>query len=437
MPRVLATYDTMDQYIAAFEQVIQEVPEGAIRSLRQEAFERFKELGFPTTKVEDWKYTDTAFLARTEFHVPEQEVLTDADIEPFLIPGFEGRRLVFLDGRYQTKVSDPSKLPDGVTFGNLLDAMQNTSEVLNALLGTIAPHKDYHYAALNTAFFQDGLFLHVPKNIAVETPIQLIFLTSGKEAHTLNFPRNLIVLEEGAQATVVETYGSLGDQVTFTDTVTEIIVRDNAHLDHTRLQIESDNAWSINLVHAEQGRDSRYTNNLFSLGGRLTRNDTNSRLNDEGILVEMNGLYLTDREQLIDNHTLIDHRMPHCASREVYKGILNDTSRAVFNGKVFVRQDAQKTDGQQSNKNLLLDDNARVDTKPQLEIFADDVRCTHGATVGTVDALALFYLRSRGLPKVEAEKLLVHAFAAELADSLKDDAVREYVITQIDRKLER
>jgi Fe-S cluster assembly protein SufD len=303
--------------------------------------------------------------------------------------------------------------------------LQADGALLETHLGRHAPAETSPFTALNTASFRDGGLVHVPAGVELPHPVHFLYVTTPDAAGTVTHPRNLIVVERGARAAVIESYVTLAPgEVYWTNPVTEVAAGDGSWLEHTRIQRESERAHHVGLTHVNQYRDSHYRSFTMAMGAALSRHNLHVRLNAENIETLMYGLYLTQGEQLADNHTAIYHDQPNCRSWEVYKGVLEDRSRAVFNGKVFVRPEAQKTDAKQTNRNLLLSDGARVDTKPQLEIFADDVKCTHGATVGRLDEIALFYTRSRGVPASAAERLLTYAFAAEVIEEVALEPVR-------------
>jgi len=383
--------------------------DGAIRPLREAAFARFAELGLPTTQDEEWKFTSLAPLAQMRFEPAVEPRLHGLD---HWVLGDGAIRLVFVDGRHRPELSSRS----AAFISSLAAALAERPEVVTREL---AHHADYQrdaLVALNTAFIEDGAFIHLPAGVVLQSPIHLLFLSSAPGKTTLSQPRNLIVLGAGSQATVVETYAGLCDEVYLNNAVTEVVLGEGARLDHYKLQEESARAFHIALIQVNQGRDSRFTSHSVALGAALARNEVRALFASEGSECTLNGLYMATGKQHLDNRTLIDHHSPRCTSRELYKGVLDGQSRGVFSGRVLVRQDAQKTDASQTNKNLLLSDDAVIDTKPQLEIWADDVKCAHGAAVGQLDEDALFYLRSRGLGRETARSLLTYAFASEMVN---------------------
>ena len=398
-----------------------------LEPLRRAAAARFAVVGFPGTRDEEWRFTPVAPIAqRTWRPAPGEPAKLSADrLAPFVFGHPEWSTLVFVDGGYSEALSRVAPLPAGVRVGSLAEALRGNGELLPGHLARHAPVEGSPFTALNTAGFRDGGLVHVPAGLDLERPVHLVYVTTADAEGTAIHPRNLIVVERGARASVIESYVTLAPEgVYWTNPVTEVSAAAGSWLEHTRIQRESERAYHVGLTHVEQQRDSHYRSFSMAMGAALARHNLHVRLNDENIETLMYGLYLTRGEQVVDNHTAIFHDQPNCRSWEVYKGVLDGRSRAVFNGKVFVRPEAQKTDAKQTNRNLLLSDTAKVDTKPQLEIFADDVKCTHGATVGRLDDVALFYARSRGIPQVAAERLLTYAFAAEVIDEVALGPVR-------------
>lgn len=382
-----------------------------VQPLRDAAFQRFAELGFPTVKNEEWRFTNVAPIARGRF-TPAPPVELDVDaVAPFAT----GIRLVFVNG---ILTGHAPVLPRGVHVGPLNENAQTH-------LGKYASFDRNAFVALNTALLNSGGFVQVARGTVVEEPIHLIYITVGSEP-VLHLPhtqlRSLVVVGASAQCTVVETY--LGTEHYFTNAVTEIVAGDGAVVDHYKVQLEAPGAFHIATMQANVGRSANFSSHSIALGGVLVRNDVNATLS-EGAEATLNGLYVVTGKQHIDNHTEIDHAKPHGTSHELYKGILDGQATAVFNGRIIVRKDAQKTDSKQTNKNLVLSDDAVINTKPELQIFADDVRCTHGATIGQLDEEAMFYLRSRGIGREQARSLLTYAFAQDILDRIKVPATRD------------
>jgi Fe-S cluster assembly protein SufD len=376
--------------------------------LREEALRRFCEMGFPTHKHEEWKYTPLRALTRA-FYEPAQE----PPVPDLQLPAvFEGPQIVFLNGFFQPHLSTPLD-QEGVFFGTLSQFAEKTLSEGRDLLGSCAPADWQFFVALNTAFFSDGAFLHVPKNTVAESPLIIRYLSTASSP-TLICPRNLILVEENSQAIIIEEYETVGEGAVWTNAVTEFLLGDGAVAHHVKIQRESTETHHLSFLATRQGRSSSLTSHVIGLGGALTRNEILAVLDGEGGECFLNGLYLLKGHQHYDTRTVLDHAQPFCSSREFYKGILDDESHGVFSGKIVVRPGAQKTDAKQSNMNLLLARGATINSKPQLEIFADDVKCTHGATIGRIDEEALFYLRSRGMDEASARSLLIYAFASEI-----------------------
>jgi Fe-S cluster assembly protein SufD len=397
-----------------------------LEPVRRAALDRFAGTGFPTSRDEELRFTPIGPIAQTSWRpAPQAAAITRDELKRFEFGHPDWSTLVFVNGSYREELSTAFAIP-GVRVVSLAEALRVDGAVLQSHLGRHAPIEASPFAALNTAMIRDGGLVHIMAGTEILSPIHLLFVATPEAAGSVAHPRNLIVVERGARAAVVESYVTLSpDGSYWTNPVTEVSLGQSAWLEHTRIQRESEQAYHIGLTHVDQQRDSHYRSFAMAMGGAIARHNLHARLNDENVETLLYGLYLTRGEQLVDNHTAIYHDHPHCRSWEVYKGVLDGRSRGVFNGKVFVKPEAQKTDAKQTNRNLLLSDGARIDTKPQLEIFADDVKCTHGATVGQLDDLALFYSRSRGIPAAEAQRLLTYAFAAEVIAELSLGPVRE------------
>jgi Fe-S cluster assembly protein SufD len=410
-----------------------------LEPVRRAAAGRFAAVGFPAKRDEEWRFTPIAPIAQGTWRPsPDVPATIPADLlAPFIFGQAEWSTLVFVNGAYSEALSRVMELPRGVRVGSLAETLRRDGGVLEAHLARHAPVEGSPFTALNTAGFRDGGLVHVPAGLDLERPVHLLYVTTPDAEGTAIHPRNLIVVERGARASVIESYVTLAPGgVYWTNPVTEVAAAAGSWLEHTRIQRESERAYHVGLTHVDQARDSHYRSFSMAMGGALARHNLHVRLNDENIETLMYGLYLSRGEQVVDNHTAIFHDQPNCRSWEVYKGVLDGRSRAVFNGKVFVQPAAQKTDAKQTNRNLLLSDLARVDTKPQLEIFADDVKCTHGATVGRLDDVALFYARSRGVPKDAAERLLTYAFAAEVIEEVALEPVRNELDRLVLERLE-
>ncbi|MGH7847481.1 MAG: Fe-S cluster assembly protein SufD [Candidatus Binatia bacterium] len=395
-------------------------------ALREAAFSRFSELGAPTTKEEDWKYTNVSSIARIPFRPAPLETLGVGgdQLARSGLAWLAENRLVCVNGHFSPELSFLEKLPGEVKVGSLKSALGHEREIVEAHLGRHASYQKHSFVALNTAFMQDGVFVYVPKGTVIAKPIHLLFIATRTTDPIVAYPRNLIVLEENSQATILESYSALEEQVYFTNGVTEIVLGDHAVLDHTKLERESQNAFHIASLQVHQSRNATLFSHLVSTGGSLVRNEVNTVLDGEGGECILDGLFIVGGRQHVDNRTRIDHVQSHCSSRELYKGVIGGSAHGVFNGKIYVHPSAAKTDARQTNNNLLLSKSAAIDTKPQLEIYNNDVKCTHGSTIGQIDASALFYLRTRGLAENDARRLLTYAFASEVIGRVKMERVR-------------
>ena len=420
----------IESYLRGFERISASggatAPDWA-RSLRLSAITRFETLGFPSTANEDWHFTSVAPIAEREFDLlaPPKHGVKREQLTPFAFGAGDWHTLVFVNGRFDAALSSAGGLPDGVTLVPLKQAYEALPLLVEQYLGKIAAFEGQTFTALNTAFLDDGAVLHVGKEVEVARPIHLLFVSDASAGTGTAQPHNLIVLDRFAKATVIETYAGLGTGAYFTNVVTEAVVGDGASLTHLKLQRESAKAYHVGTLDVRQARDSHLVSFSFATGAALSRTNIYTELRGEGCGATLNGLYLGDGEQHIDHQTRIEHVEPNCYSREHYKGILDGSAHGVFNGKVYVHPAAQKTDGKQTNNTLLLSEKAQIDTKPQLEIFADDVKCTHGATVGRLDETSLFYMKSRGINARTARELLTYAFAADVLETIEQVEVRE------------
>ena len=394
-----------------------------LAALRDRAMDTFLELGFPTPRVEAWRFTNVKEVARTAWDIAP-DASAGVDLSPWLLTG--AHSVVLVNGRFERSLSNIDKLPEGVIVGGLADALRDHPDKVEEHIDARSPHRDHAFAALNTALFADGAFVWLPPGATVQRPIHLLFLTIGQQIPVMSAPRTLIVAGESAEAAVIEHYAGTGGAY-LSCPVTEMTVGANAKLDHVRLQEESPEGRHVAVHQIELSRDGFLRSHAVISGGALARTDVQATLAAEGAHCTLNGLYVPTTGQHIDNHVEVRHAAPHCTSHQLYKGILDGDSRAVFNGRIIVDVGAQKTDARQSNRNLLLSAKALVNSNPQLEIFADDVRCTHGSTVGRLDGDAVFYLRARGLSREAAEGLLIHAFASEVVHEIPIDAVRHRV----------
>lgn len=396
-----------------------------LQDLRERGASRFSALGFPTVREEEWRFTNVAPITTAEFRPGDGGASVTPEQFAGLLYGAAPHRLVVVNGRYRSDLSQVQGAPAGVHMGSLAAAiggdLQADSEIVQRYLGQLADIGSRPFDALNTARLDDGAYIYIPEGVVLEQPIQVMFVATGDA--TVSYPRLLLVTDGKAQARVVETYVGTGGRY-FANAVTEVFVGEHAVLDHYKVQEESLDAFHVASMHVHTARSATFSSHSFALGGKLVRNEVIAILDGEGGECTLNGLYLADGDRLVDNHTTIDHARAHCPSHEIYKGILGGRARAIFNGKIIVRPDAQKTNAKQTNRALLLSDSASINTKPQLEIFADDVKCTHGAAIGQIDEDAIFYLRARGLTFAEARDLLIHAFAGEILDRVKIEPLK-------------
>jgi Fe-S cluster assembly protein SufD len=412
-----------ETYVAQFESFRRDPAFGSdgLRHRREAAFDRFLDRGFPSTRNEEWRFTNVAPIAAGSFSRAAAVSPARADMAPFLFEAIP--QIVVVNGRVSKALSSLEALPSVVTIGTITDTPD------------VGRHAAGPFVDLNEAFFEDVVAIRVAPKAVLAEPIHILSLSIADGHPALVLPRVSIQVGEAAEASIVETYAGLGSGKTLTSAITDVQLGPGAVLDHVKIQREADEAFHMASLAVILDRSSTFTSRALTFGGRITRNDIVALLDGEGAECTLNGLYLATGDSLVDTHTTIDHAKPHCPSHEVYKGILGGRARAVFNGKIVVRQDAQKTDAKQTNRALLLSDDAQINTKPQLEIFADDVKCTHGAAVGQLDEEAMFYLRARGVDEAAARIMLIHAFAWQVLDGIKWPSVRELAMHLVDRKL--
>jgi Fe-S cluster assembly protein SufD len=465
-----AVKDYQDVYLSSFSEREKQFAAGPawLNEVRKAALHRFADLGFPTTRLEEWKYTSVAPIAGAAFQPAARAATPEATetLRSSCCFDLDCSRLVFVNGHFRAEFSSLAGLPRGIRAGSLAEALASGAPELEQHLARYADFQNQAFVALNTAFIDDGAFIEIPRGLVVEKPIYVLFVSAAPNGNppAVSFPRTLILAGRESQASFIEGYIGLDDApsfralggalplaahsphaakegIYFTNAVTEIVAGENAVVEYGKFQQEGAAAFHVATVQVRQERSSTVSTRTFTFGGALVREDLNIVLAGEGANAHLDGLYITLGQQHVDHHTTIDHAQPHCDSRELYKGVLEGRSSAVFNGRVIVRKDAQKTDSKQSNKNLLLSEDAVINTKPQLEIFADDVKCTHGATIGQVDQEAIFYLRSRGIGRDEARSLLTYAFANEIIDRVKHaplrDRLREALFVRMGRGLQR
>ncbi len=410
-----------------------------LQNLREEGIRRFNELGFPTPKVESWKYTNLRALERTVFHpATEHTAGVSIDSVPSLIGEKAGHRAVFVNGRFRDELSNLGTLPKGAEVMSFAEALKRDPQFLGSRVDQIAKgQEDQPLYQLNSALMQDGLVLRVREGAKIEHPIEAVFLSLAEDEPLAFHPRHLIVMENGSEATLVEYHVSLGDGTTFANAATEIDVGDGARLHHYKLQNESDKAFHVHTLHGRVGEKALYDGFGLSIGSKLSRNELSLRLEGSFADARVNGSYLMRGKQHCDNTTLIEHCVPDTSCCEIFKGALTDKGRGVFQGKLHVHPDAQRTDGYQLSRALLLSDEAEVDAKPELEIYADDVKCSHGSTAGSLDETALFYLRSRGIPYAAARRLLVESFLGEVVEQMISEDLQGAFMERISEWLDR
>jgi len=409
-----------------------------LRKLRQDGFARFAQTGFPTIRDEDWRFTNPLPIVQTPFRLVRNghSLPLAADIDQFAVPG-AACRLVFVDGRLVPSLSSVAQAATGITISNLASELARNPGAVEGHLGHYLDLQRDAFGALNTAFIEDGAYVHISKGVIAEQPIYLLFVSTAHEFPVVSHPRNLIVAEENSQATIIEDYVSLGSGsgAALSNVVTELVAGDHSVISHYMIEREHKQAFNVSTLRIQQGRAADIASHSVLVGGALVRNNVHPVLAGEGGECLINGLFIGSERQHLDNYMLVEHASPHCSSRQFYNGILDGRAHGVFHGRIIVHKDAQKTDAKQTNRNLLLSDSAQIDTKPQLEIYADDVKCTHGATIGQIEENALFYLRSRGIDEPSARRLLLLAFANECLDRMKDGPARAYVENLIGQSL--
>lgn len=422
--------DIKDIYLTEFE-LFKSKEENAdspfIHNIRKEAIKAFAELTFPTQRNEDWKYTNISPLLKHSFRnssTEPKDSLSGKSIDSHVVIDKGSILLSFVNGIYREELSDTKNLPANVIVGNITNFHDHP--ILKEHFAKYVSYNKDIFNAWNTAFTKDGAFIYIPDGITVAVPVYLVYLNNSEESNFLSCPRTLAFIGKNSRITLIEHYGSLSNSnYNFTNAVGEIILEENAVADYYKIQNESKNTYHISTVQVNQNQNSSFVSHTITYGGEIVRNNLNVVLNGKGCETTMKGLYVLADKQHVDNHTFIDHAQPFCNSNELYKGVMDDQSHGVFSGKIMVRKDAQKTNAFQSSKNILLSDKALADTKPQLEIFANDVKCSHGATTGQLNDEALFYLRSRGISEAKAKVLLIHAFANDILETVKVKSLKE------------
>ena len=437
-----ASSNAVDRYVLDFRALASSATGQSpawLGSIRRKAIDRFASIGFPTTRDENWRFTNFSKLAEKEFRIRNGD---SGHAHGSIGEGDElgwqaANRIVFVDGEYDAVLSSVEALPDGVLVGDLASAVTRDERAVAGNLTQVAENIDNPFEALNAAFMREGGVIFVPDGTVVVEPIQFLFLTTSHSSDTVNHLRNIFVVGENAEATVVETYLGLGDGCSWTNSVTEVVLGDSARLNTHRFQLEGENAFHTATTKCRQQRDSSYALTTAEFGGTLSRHDIKIGLHGEGASSELAGILHLRGKQHVDNHTTIEHAEPHCTSRENFNGIFDGESHGVFTGRILVQPGAQQTDAQQSSRNLLLSEKARADAQPQLEIFADDVKCTHGTTVGPIDQDALFYLRSKGLTSDAARSMLTYGFAGEIVNSIGVGGLRGWTDALLRSRLEK
>ncbi|MEM7167922.1 MAG: Fe-S cluster assembly protein SufD [Planctomycetota bacterium] len=419
------------KYLSDFEAAGADGDHAWLRPRREAAIRSFGDRGFPTRKDELWRYTNVAPLVDAPFSTPAAGAADQAKVAELGLVG--GTRLVFVNGLFAAAESRLDGLPAGVTLGGLAAALASDGEKLTPHLANQGVTAEHAFGELNTAFFRDGAFLHVAAGVEVAEPIELLFIGDPASAETVAHVRNLIVCEAGSRVTFVEVHQGVAGA--WCNQVTEVDVAANSNVEHVKVQLDHDDAFHVSGLRVRVAEHGHFGNHFVSMGGRLVRNDIEVSLDGEWSNATLNGVFVVDGNRHVDTNTLIQHRVPNCTSHELYKGILAEKGRGVFRGKIHVHLDAQKTDAKQSSSNLLLSDDAVINTQPNLEIYADDVRCTHGATIGQLDAEAMFYLQSRGLSAAAARRLLTLGFVNDMVDQLPVDAVRELLESKVSERL--
>jgi Fe-S cluster assembly protein SufD len=419
----------------ARESVMNGEASSAFHQKKRAALAEFEKLGFPTTRHEEWKYSNVKDLTSVLYNFNADSSITPADLEDLKIPSQEANILYFINGHYNADLSVLVSSASQIIIDSLQEAYKKDPTLVNSYFNELMKDENDAFSALNTAFAHDGVFIHIPANQTVEHPVILRFVSDARVQNVGSQPRNIIAVGRNAHVKVAEAYRTLGSERSFTNTVTEIFVGEDAGVEYYKVQNESENAYHIGTTKVKMLDRSQFYSGTVTLNGRFTRNNLNIILDGERCEAHMYGLYFPDGIQHVDNHTVADHKKPNSESNELYKGILRDRSKGVFNGKIFVRPDAQKTNAFQSCKNIVLSTEATMNTKPQLEIFADDVKCSHGTTTGQIDEEALFYMRSRGISRSEAMALLMFAFCADVISQIRIDSIREYLEGVIAEKL--
>ena len=442
MNRIPEFQNTKEWYLSSFrkfEEKLNGESKSFLHDLRKEALAQLAEVDFPTTRDEEWKYTSVSPILKQNF-IPafniDKQNISKVEIKKYLFSGFDFYTMTFINGIYSEELSDLQNLQKGITVNSLSSLLRSNPKVISEQITKFVKTENA-FNLLNRVYSTDGAVVIVPDGVIVEKPIQILFLNGYNDKLVLSIPHNLIVAGKNSQVSIITNYSALNSSVYFSNIITEVFAGESSIVDLYKIQNENDNSFHYEKVEAHQLKKSIFNHYNFTFGGEIVRNDINSTLDDENIETHYYGLYLGKGNQHIDNHTFVDHAKPNCMSNELYKGILDNEARGVFNGKIIVRKDAQKTNAYQQNKTVLLSKTAKINTKPQLEIFADDVKCTHGATVGHLDDTAYYYIRTRGIPAELAKSMLIRAFANDVVESVKIEPLRDQLNHMIFEHLHR
>lgn len=422
----------------AYEKQLNGQSQSAIHQVRKAALAQLQNAGLPAAKDEEYKFTNLtkALSEQIDFDLPTPTFSQgNATVDDMKIKGLEAYTLVFLNGSFQPALSNLPEI-EGLTVMPFAQALKEKTEVVNRLFGTQAKAENDPFIAMNTAFSREGAFIEIGSKVVADKPIALYFVGDSSQTKLSYHVRNMVVAHPFAEATIIEKFDTPGSHESFTNVVNEFSVNEGANIQYFKIENDTEKAYHVSNTHASQEANSTFTANTITLNGAMVRNNLNISLDAEDCQSHMNGLYVLKGKTHVDNHTVVDHVKPNSYSNELYKGIMDDRSKGIFNGKIFVRQDAQKTNAFQSNKNVLLSDKATVNTKPQLEIWADDVKCSHGCTTGQLDLEALFYLQSRGIQKDKARAMLLHAFASDVLENINNEAIKNYLELIIIERLE-
>lgn len=436
---------TRESYVERLSEFLNSGREDApewITDLRRKAISGFGELGFPTLSDEEWRFTNLEVLRRGSFSIAENGIsnVSEKTVDSYKFSGLDCLRLVFVNGRFAASLSDTEDVGEGILVKSLSEAIREHGDLVKDHLAKYADYENDAFISLNTSYFEDGVFVYVPDRTVFEKPVHVLHVSTDEGRPLFINPRNLIIVGESSDAKVIEHYISLSQSVYFSNVVTEVVCGENANLEHYRLEFESHKAFNFSTLRVNQEKNSNIASHSILYGGAIVRNNVHPVLAGEGCNSDIYGLFISEGRQHMDNFMRVEHASPHCDSRQFYNGVLDGRSKGVFHGRILVHEGAEKTDAKQTNRNLLLSDTAQIDTKPQLEIYNDDVKCTHGATIGQMDEEALFYLCSRGIPMRKAKIIMLRAFTNQTLEHMSIDSVREtlenVVMDWFERRLE-